>query len=84
MSMLYSATSHRGIFLVFLKAQPRILDCFSIGDLNSTTASVSRFSVETLKGVGRKLINILMMGKMTQSVPVVSPSQTKGCVFLHN
>ena len=60
------------------------LDCFSIGDLNSTTASVSRFSVETLKGVGRKLINILMMGKMTQSVPVVSPSQTKGCAFLHN
>ena len=47
--LLYSATSHRGIFLVFLKAQPRILDCFSIGDLNSTTASVSRFSVETLK-----------------------------------
>ena len=75
------------------------LDCFSIGDLNSTTASVSRFSVETLKGVGRKLINILMMGKMTQSVSVVItkyreaptpfrgfaiPSQTKGCVFLHN
>ena len=28
-------------------------DCFSIGDLNSTTASVSRFSMETLmKGVG--------------------------------
>ena len=40
--------------------------------------------METLKGVERKLINIFMMGKMTQSVPVVSPSQTKGCAFLHN
>ena len=49
------------------------LDCFSIGDLNSTTASVSQFSVETLKGVGRKLINILMMGKIPQSVPIATP-----------
>ena len=28
-----------------------------------------------------KLINILMMGKMPQSVPIVSPTQTKGCAF---
>ena len=50
--------------------------------------------IETLKGV--KLINILMMGKMPQSVPIVItkyreaptpfrgfaiPTQTKGCAF---
>ena len=33
--------------------------------------------------IGRtKLINILMMGKMPQSVPFATPNQTKGCAFL--
>ena len=36
--------------------------------------------LETLKR--GKLINILMMGKMPQSVPFATPTQTKGCAFL--